>query len=174
MLEVPPALRPDIAQPVRSEISLPRVPYHGKISVVGWRGRMAVNLKVNEHVKYWVDESLETLDAAKILLAGGKSLEASFFCNLACEKAFKAAYIKHTSEIPPKTHSLVQLAQLSALFDLMNETQKRFISRLDVFQIEGRYPQDRAKLYATTPQEEFQTILRETEVIIIWVHQTLT
>lgn len=61
-------------------------------------------MATDDQVQYWLEESLESLDAAKVLLRAEKYLEAGFFCNLACEKSLKAAFVKHTGKIPPKIH----------------------------------------------------------------------
>ena len=127
----------------------------------------------NQHIKYWIDESMESIDVAKILFAQKKYLESAFFCNLSCEKMLKASFVCYTSETPPKTHSLTRMAQLSNIYDKMDIKQKRFLNTLEVFQIEGRYPQDRNKLYNTTPAEVFSRVLTETEEIILWIKQQL-
>jgi hypothetical protein len=55
----------------------------------------------------------------------------------------------------------------------MDDQHKRFLNKIEAFQIEGRYPEDRIKLYATTPPHEFQTILDETEELILWIQQKI-
>lgn len=124
-------------------------------------------------VNYWVNESFETLDVAKVLFEKNKYLESAFFCNLACEKILKAAYSRNTNQIPPKIHALIRLAKLGEIYDLMSEEQKRLLNRVEAFQIEGRYPEDRTKLYQTTPLQQFRIILDETEEFVQWIHQRI-
>jgi len=116
----------------------------------------------DNQVDYWVGESEESFSVAKILFSNGKYLESAFFCNLTCEKMLKAIFSYSVKGNPPKVHSLVRLAVFSGIYDKMDEKQKKFLNKLDVFQIEGRYPQDRNKLYNTTPIEMFQKTLDET------------
>ena len=130
-------------------------------------------MDIDKHVKYWIDESMESLDTAKVLLDATKKLESAFFCNLACEKMLKAAFVKRTNQIPPKIHPLQQLAKSAAIYDDMSESQKDLLNLLDAFQIEGRYPQDRKRIYQTTPVAEFRQILVSTEEIIAWIHEKL-
>ncbi len=120
-----------------------------------------------------MDESAESFDVAKILFDKEKYLEAAFFCNLACEKILKAAIVEFVSIIPPKIHPLTRLAQLSNIDQQMSASQIKFLNRLEVFQIESRYPQDRSKLYASTPIMVFQEILVETEAFLLWIRKQL-
>lgn len=122
---------------------------------------------------YWINESTESFEVAKILFDKNKYLESAFFCNLACEKILKAAIVEVASIIPPKIHILVRLAQLSNFDQQMNLSQIKLLNKLEVFQIESRYPQDRAKLYASTPVTVFQEILTETEAFLKWTKKQL-
>jgi HEPN domain-containing protein len=124
---------------------------------------------LNKQVDYWIEESMESLDVAKVLLDKKKYLESAFFCNLSSEKMLKAAVVHSTNQIPPKIHTLSKLAQIANIYDRMNESHKRFMNQLDVFQIEGRYPDDRKKLYETTPIDEFSKIYKHTEELILWI-----
>jgi len=94
-------------------------------------------LDIGKHVQYWIDESMEALDTAKVLFNAGKNLESAFFCNLACEKVLKAAFVQKTGQIPPKIHSLKQLAKLSGIYENMAETQKEFLDALEVFKLKA-------------------------------------
>jgi HEPN domain-containing protein len=134
-------------------------------------GILQVGGNVESQFNYWLNECFETLDVAKVLYQKNKYLESAFFCNLACEKILKAAITRNTNQIPPKTHALVRLAKLSGIYDLMGDQQKRLLNRINAFQIEGRYPEDRKRLYETTPPQEFQFILDKTEELILWIHQ---
>ncbi len=129
---------------------------------------------MNNQTQYWMDESYETLDSARILFQNKKFLEFSFLCHLSCEKMLKAAYAHHTSEVPPKTHSLSSLAHLAGLVDRMAEANVHFLNQLDAFQLEGLYLLDRQQLYQTTTLEEFQMILNKTEEILLWIQQQIT
>lgn len=130
-------------------------------------------MDILDQITYWIDESAESLDTAKVLIEKSKHLESAFFCNLSCEKMLKAAYIHYSKKIPPKVHSLVKLAQMSAIYEIMSEEMKRFINKLEVFQIEGRYPENRKRLYETTPKEVFSSILQQTEEVVTWIKTRL-
>lgn len=127
----------------------------------------------SEQIIYWIEESLETLDSAKILFEKSKYLESAFFCNLACEKMLKAIYVHNTKDIPPKVHTLIKLAQLAGIYDGLSEDYKRFLNRIEVFQIEGRYPENRKKLYETTPKQVFFDIIQKTEEVVAWLKEQM-
>lgn len=129
---------------------------------------------MSSKVTYWIDESLETIDTAKVLLDKSKYLEAAFFCHLACEKMLKAAVVKATNETPPKIHSLPRLSSLAEIDGNLTNEQNRFIFSLDAFQIDGRYPPERTLLYQTTSHEEFEQMLKDTEELILWIKSLLT
>lgn len=130
-------------------------------------------MSLDNQESYWISESEESFSVAKILFNNRKYLESAFFCNLSCEKMLKALYSHYIKSVPPKVHSLGKLAILSGIYDKMIEKQKKFLNRLDVFQIEGRYPQDRNKLYSSTPIDVFQEILVNTEDMLKWLKEQL-
>lgn len=117
---------------------------------------------------YWLEESLESLDTAKILLNNKKYLESAYFCHLSFEKIIKAFIVLRKSVIPPKSHNLLQLARLADLTEELDEETFDILADLNVYQIEGRYPENRKMIYEQTSPEEFTTILRNTEEKLQW------
>ncbi len=55
------------------------------------------------------------MGVAQILIDKGINRQALFFVHLSVEKALKALVCRETSDIPPRTHNLVRLAELAKL-----------------------------------------------------------
>jgi len=75
-------------------------------------------------------QALEDLITAKVLLNSKRYYASVFFSQQAAEKALKALYIENKKALPPKTHSLLRLADelniqheevIDALIDLNPE-----------------------------------------------------
>ena len=76
--------------------------------------------------------------AAQFLLEKGYLRHALFFAHLAIEKALKAHVTRRTSDVPPRIHNLVRLAEMSDLS--LTSEQEAFVRRFGMYQLEGRYP----------------------------------
>jgi HEPN domain-containing protein len=50
----------------------------------------------------------------------------------------KAHVTRKTSDIPPRIHNLVRLAEIARLS--LSPEQESFLNRFDMYQLEGRYP----------------------------------
>ena len=94
-----------------------------------------------DKVEYWIDLADEDISAVKVLIDGKKYLHASFFCHLIAEKSLKAMVASITSEIPPKTHHLIKLAEQAGIFDDLSEHQRNLLMELNPLNIEARYPE---------------------------------
>lgn len=128
---------------------------------------------MNKQAEYWFKESLENMDTAKVLYKNNKYLEALFFCHLSIEKMLKAVFVTRNGITPPKIHNLLLLAERSDLKDELNESQLDFLSKVNSYQLEGRYPIDRDLMYHNTSIDNFNTILHQTEVELKWFEQRL-
>lgn len=128
---------------------------------------------MDEKVLFWVSEAKDNLETALILYEKNKFIESAFFCHLAIEKMLKAFYIREKTDTPPKIHNLIVLAERSLLLKDLNESQLDFLSELNTFQLEGRYPVDRELFYRQTPKSKFKEIIKKTEVEMKWFEQTL-
>lgn len=122
---------------------------------------------------YWLNESKENFDTAQILYRNNKFLETAFFCQLSTEKMLKAFIAKRTETMPPKIHNLLSLANKANLDNELSESQLEFLTDLNPFQLEGRYPGDREILLKKTPKSEFAGLLKRTEVELQWLEQKL-
>jgi len=103
-------------------------------------------MTIDEHVKHWIDSADNDLESAQILFNSKKYDWCLFLGHLVIEKAIKAIFVlNNQNKIPPKTHNLVNLADLSNL--KLNSHQEVFLGQVNGFNIEARYPQYKQELY---------------------------
>ena len=95
-------------------------------------------MDVEKHIEYWRTGGREDFEVAQSLLENGHFRHALFFVHLAVEKMLKAHVTRTTQAVPPRIHNLIRLAELAAL--PLAESQQAFLRTLNLFQLEGRYP----------------------------------
>ncbi|MEG1008673.1 MAG: HEPN domain-containing protein [Clostridia bacterium] len=86
-------------------------------------------------INYWIEMSEYDLETAKAMLKSKRYLYVGFMCNQVIEKILKAIYVKNIKQIPPYIHKLTKLAELSNLYNDMNEEQKKFLDNLQPMNI---------------------------------------
>ena len=122
-------------------------------------------------VRYWIQEAYEDISTAYFLMKGNKKLESAFFAHLATEKAIKSLVTQKTHNIPPRIHDLVGLSKLAQL--LLTVEQQDFLSALNGYEIEGRYPAERQKILSRTSDVQFDEILEKASGFIQWCTQQI-
>ena len=95
-------------------------------------------MDVQKQIEFWKVSAEEDFAAAESLVEKGHLRHCLFFAHLAVEKMLKAHVTRQTSDIPPRIHNLARLAEIAKLS--LNPEQESFLSRFDVYQLEGRYP----------------------------------
>lgn len=116
-------------------------------------------INVNKQITYWETGAVSELLNAKIMIENQRFLTCLFFCHLCLEKILKAHVVKITQAHPSRTHILRSLAATAQIeFD---NTATQFISEIQIFQLEGRYPDSLpSEPDAPTTQEYYnQTII---------------
>jgi len=86
-----------------------------------------------------------------MLCEKGRFRHGLFFAHLAIEKMLKAHVTLKTQQVPPKIHNLLRLAETAGI-ELLPE-QELWLSRFNMFQLEGRYP-DMAQVTVDRPAAE--------------------
>lgn len=94
---------------------------------------------VPKQIEYWRTSSDEDFAAAQSLLEKGHFRHSLFFAHLAIEKMLKAHVTRQTKDIPPRIHNLIRLVEIAELS--LDPEQADFLSRFDMYQLEGRYPE---------------------------------
>lgn len=97
-------------------------------------------INVQKQISYWQIGSDEELLNAQIMIANKRHLAGLFFCHLCIEKILKAIIVKVTEQHPSRTHNLSWLAEKAMV--TFDDKQDNLISILQVYQLEGRYPEN--------------------------------
>ena len=128
---------------------------------------------MNDKVNYWLELCDEDLITAKVLLKSKRLLHLGFVCHMIVEKSLKAAIANKTSEIPPKIHNLIRLANLGDVADDLSEEQLNLLDELKPLQIEARYPEYKTAIRETLTLEQCKRLLKETEDFLCWIKKRL-
>jgi HEPN domain-containing protein len=91
----------------------------------------------DESVAHWQRGARDSLESAVLLHKAGKYAIVLFHCQLAVEKALKAAYIAEHDSAPPPTHDLLELAE--GLKREWTEDQLTLLDALSDLAILARY-----------------------------------
>jgi HEPN domain-containing protein len=89
------------------------------------------------------------------------------------EKALKAAIANITNDLPPKTHDLPKLADISGVYGELPIKYKDLLNKLTPLQIETRYPEYKEKISALLTESYSKRLLIETEELLCWIKQRL-
>ena len=130
-------------------------------------------MTTEEKIGYWVKISDDDLEVAKTLLKNHHNLYTGFMCHQVTEKILKAAYVKLKNETPPFTHSLLRLAELTGLYDLISDEQKSFLSSVNPLNIETRYPDYKEKMAKMLTNERCKQIFEQTVQFQQWIKEKI-
>lgn len=87
------------------------------------------------------------------------------------KKLLKAFVQLNSGEVPPRTHNLPTLAELTGL--KMSERQVKFLLRLNPHYIGTRYPDDLVAFYKQYTTGYASKLFAETKELFIWVRDCL-
>jgi HEPN domain-containing protein len=123
--------------------------------------------------EYWLEGADYDIETAKVMNETKRYLYVGFMCHQSVEKALKAVFVRdYPPENLPYTHNLEKIAESSAVYGKMSESQKRFLEELVPLNIEARYPETRAKLTASLTADYSKTLITRTEEFIKWLKTT--
>jgi HEPN domain-containing protein len=100
-------------------------------------------MDIPKQIDYWRNGAEEEIAVARDLLDKRRFRHGLFFAHLAVEKMLKAHVTRVTGQVPPRIHNLRRLAGLTGLplpVPMLDQ-----LDDLEVFQLEGRYPDLQAK-----------------------------
>ncbi|MFH1670706.1 MAG: HEPN domain-containing protein [Patescibacteria group bacterium] len=107
-----------------------------------------------EIVKHWRKGARESLRMAELAIQEKSYSLALFHCQLATEKALKAAYISEKDSDPPLTHDLLRIAM--KINHNWSEEEQDLLDDLSGYAIEGRYDDiDWSKQKATLKNAQY-------------------
>jgi HEPN domain-containing protein len=121
-------------------------------------------MDIKRQIEYWRKGANDDLDTARILIERGRMVHGLFFCHLVIEKVLKALVVKQTSELAPRSHNLIHLAELANLSLL--EDDEIFLGILMKYQLQGRYPDYNP---AIPEQVTVLNYLDKTEKLLLWL-----
>ncbi len=125
-------------------------------------------MNIEKQISFWIKSADEDIISAELLINNNRLLHGLFWCHLCIEKAIKAHVVKHTSQVPPKSHNLIWLLEKTEIS--VNNEQEILVGELMVYQLEGRYPENMPEPPAR--QHAFR-ILEETKLLFQWLKETL-
>ena len=115
-----------------------------------------------EHISWWKLTASKDWEAVDSLLKGKNYVQALFWAHLVLEKLLKAHWIKDNKEDnPPKTHNLIKLTEHISL--TFSESEKRFLEKMNDFQLEGRYPEYINNIYKIYNKKQTTIILEQVQ-----------
>ena len=129
-------------------------------------------MKIDEHIKYWLNSADHDLDAAESLFSAGKYDWCLFLGHLVLEKGLKAFYVKdNENRMPPKTHNLVKLAEKTTI--PLNAELKLFLDEVNDFNLEVRYPEYKQEFYKTCTMKFAEEYLNKIKEHYKWIKSLL-
>jgi HEPN domain-containing protein len=90
-----------------------------------------------------------------------------FLGHLVIEKVLKALYIRGNNKLPPKTHNLLRLSECLKI--TLSEEQMMLLSRINDFNIEARYPDEKDSFHNLCTMEFTKEYLEKINEIYRWL-----
>ena len=119
----------------------------------------------------WAEKSKYDMETARAMLASERYLYVLFCCQQALEKALKAVIVEQTSELPPRIHNLLRLAE-EAKLELASDVSD-FLGDVSGYYIQTRYPEEMESMAAEVEQEMAEEALRRSEELTKWLFSML-
>ena len=118
-------------------------------------------LDLEKQIAFWRHNAKQDIEIARENFANRRYSFALFCAHLALEKALKALVMRATKAIPPRIHSLPTLAGRAGLS--LDQDTMAFLSAMDHYQMEGRYPDPRSPTISSLEAE--RELLRAEEIV---------
>lgn len=115
----------------------------------------------------WILSADYDLKTAANLFKTGRYIYVVFLCHLAIEKTLKAIVCKHCSKMPPYTHNLNRLIELTGI--VMGELFQEFINKISLQSVPTRYPEDFTTLSKHLNKKVTEEILQKTRKVVKWL-----
>ncbi|MBI2842305.1 MAG: HEPN domain-containing protein [Armatimonadetes bacterium] len=127
---------------------------------------------MDEKTSYWLELAEYDLETARAMLETGRYLYVGFMCHQVVEKALKAV-IASAGAQPPYIHNLSKLAELSGLYERLDDRQKDLIDGLESLNVQARYPEEKERIFRTLSPDYCRRLLVQTEELFQWIRATL-
>jgi HEPN domain-containing protein len=125
-------------------------------------------VNIEKQIAYWRKGAEEDMPVGVRLINEGSLRHGLFFIHLAFEKILKAHVCRKTGNLSPRSHNILRLLELSDL--QYSREDALFLSNLNKYNIEGRYPDS----YEDLPDSsEVDDIIASGGRIFQWLHDQL-
>ena len=105
-----------------------------------------------DHIEYWLKNAKRDWNRAKFCMEQKDYLFALFCAHLCLEKLCKALWVKHhKSNYPPRIHNLEKILRSTPV--RLSDNDWKFLLDMNKFQLEGRYPDYRDRIYRECTKE---------------------
>ncbi len=119
--------------------------------------------------KNWIDTSNYDLKTAEAMLNSKRYIYVVFMCHLSIEKMIKAIISTEIKGLPPKSHSLLYLAQKATI--QFPEDIQEFIDLLDNVSISTRYPEDLTRMSKEFNKKKVEEAFSLTRRTLTWLRR---
>jgi len=119
--------------------------------------------------KNWIDTASYDLKTAEAMLISKRYIYVIFMCHLSIEKMIKAVISTEVKGLPPKSHSLLFLAQKASI-QFSDELQE-FIELLDNVSVVTRYPEDLKEMSREFNKKKAEEVFSTSRRIIKWLRR---
>lgn len=127
-----------------------------------------------EKVTYWLDIADYDLETAEAMYRTQRWLYVAFMCHQVIEKTIKAYWSLQRDDTPPYVHNHMRLADGCGLYEQMSEEQKSFLEIITNYNIEARYPEDKAELARALRPEVCRSMIDNTKHLQQWIKDKLS
>lgn len=113
-----------------------------------------------QHIQYWISNADRDLHRAERCFDDKDFVFCLFCLHLSLEKLIKGLWVKNNIENhPPRIHNLVRLLDGSPL--KLTEDEMVFLSDMNRFQLEGRYPDYTEQIFQFCSDEYTKEMLEK-------------
>jgi HEPN domain-containing protein len=120
---------------------------------------------------HWAEQARYDLGTARDMLGSRRYLYVLFCCQQAVEKMLKALIAERSKELPPRSHSLVRLAEAASL--VIDDERASFPRELTAYYIQTRYPEEISDLVSQVREDEAGRVLGRAEEMVQWLSSML-
>lgn len=126
-------------------------------------------MAMNKETKNWLEMVEYDITTARQMFKTGRYVYVIFMCHLAIEKSLKAIVCEETNKVPPKTHDLIYLINLSQV--KLSDDLLDFVGMINNAGVVTRYPEDLSKLVSGYPEQVTKEYLDKTLEVIKCIKQ---
>lgn len=122
-------------------------------------------------ILYWLKTAESDLTTAEKLFLSEDYHWCLFIGHLVIEKILKAIYTQNNADTPPKMHDLVKLSKLAKVN--LNDERILFYNRINDFNIEARYPDEKLSFYKIATKDFAEYNLNLIKEEFLWLKSLL-